>query len=59
MDSIVDDVRTEFAPDENDKEKRRRGNRRSFQNDTVLAPIRPVTSILSVKTENNFFKKII
>ncbi|XP_023729071.1 DNA polymerase alpha catalytic subunit [Lactuca sativa] len=48
-DSVLDDVLAEFAPDENDKEKRRRGNKRSSQNGTVLAPAALITSI---KTEN-------
>ncbi|GKD82671.1 hypothetical protein Tco_1349510, partial [Tanacetum coccineum] len=37
-DSVIDDVLAEFTPDENDKEKRRRGIKRVVKNETVLAP---------------------
>ncbi|KVI09047.1 DNA-directed DNA polymerase, family B [Cynara cardunculus var. scolymus] len=48
-DSIVDDVIAEFAPDENDKEKRRRGNKRLSENDKILAPTSLITSVKAEK----------
>ncbi|KAI3521012.1 hypothetical protein L1887_10469 [Cichorium endivia] len=48
-DSILDDVLAEIAPDEKDKEKRRRGNKRPSQSSANLAPI---SLIKPVKTEN-------
>ncbi|KAJ9540835.1 hypothetical protein OSB04_027341 [Centaurea solstitialis] len=51
--SIVDDVIAEFAPDENDKEKRRRGNKRLYESDKVLAPNSLIRSVKIEKTPEN------
>ncbi|XP_071730497.1 DNA polymerase alpha catalytic subunit [Rutidosis leptorrhynchoides] len=37
-DSIIDDVLAEFAPDENDKEKRRRANKKSLPASSLIRP---------------------
>ncbi|XAR73998.1 DNA-directed DNA polymerase [Bertholletia excelsa] len=48
-DSIVDDVLAEFAPDETDRERRRRANPNSL---AALKGLTPVNSITSIKVEN-------
>ncbi|KAL4577433.1 hypothetical protein LXL04_013542 [Taraxacum kok-saghyz] len=44
-DSLIDDVLAEFAPDENDKEKRRRGNKKPSQNGTVSVQTSLITPV--------------
>ncbi|KAF6171298.1 hypothetical protein GIB67_036966 [Kingdonia uniflora] len=56
VDSLVDDVIAEFAPDEADREKRRRGHLSSSVRTKGCAPIAPVKNIPVTKPELTMVK---